>query len=1817
MATNGAASFPLYRVLVLVPKYYSGLERKLQKYFQSPRKSGGGECMVKAGTIEGTFWVEFLEREARQRVLERENHELELPGEEKLKLTVRLPTAKDVDEGNEEEIPTEESKIKDGAQEQDVSEDQDTKLPLDRRLDETEDMSKGSENVPSLVAFKNLPDLKNEYLLVLLVEKITGLSKTKGDFEVEVIPEAETAVFTFLKQIDTKTFVDHCSQNRIVQEKKICVAPLEETRTILVENLPSDVNESYITLFFENLHNGRGQITKVQCFPKDDSALIEFSECQVVKAILTKNLLFNNNSISIVSYYHSLGTALYGKAQRPTKLPEPLTIPVEPYLLKLLQKDDQVIGEISSTMESCHCELTWPIPNGKETEIILSPSATLVSQRRTKSNIIKTWSEDVSLRFSCLMSEYQVRKYNVAPGMWEAIRESIGNKSILTEFDKLQETVIIAGRLEDVQRTERQMRTLIEKFIQKIEREKQSISVYLTMCPGRFSILCKNGLEETLHKEYPELEVTYSALTKSICLSGLPIDVYKAKSEILEKLQSLAQKPLHAPPQIIQFLQQVNCETFSDSLFGGQKILAAYELEGEAIGLVGASPQILSEAEEHMKKVLDFKCISVIDSGIVKDFRWKKLTDELNKKYNYSSTTVIIEQQNSDTGIQIIIAGYVSPVYESYRELYEFIEKNTKIQELVTVNSLVVIQYMKEEKKQIWKNLKKNHVKVDYKTLANQRGISLSGPKREVIKGVAMVKEALGSIHVKNFSSDKPGAKSLFKDKEDYCTREAKQRYNCLIWLQEDVDESSGAITVGQKIYYKITLESGILITVQKGDLTQFSADVVVNAANQDLQHAGGLAAALSKAAGPELQRDCDQIVQKQGKIPPGWAVVSAAGQLPYKQVIHAVGPRWTQKHAHRCVQLLKNAITECLYLAELNGHTSIAIPALSSGVFGFPLKECAETIIQSIKENFQDSQNKHSLRKIHLIDSSEETAQALSKAARTIFKDDNSPPCTPVENQKTTLRKSTEHKNMLDSIQTSEHLSIILMRGDIQDVQTDIIVNSIPLDLHLDSEPFSQALLRKAGPELQEELNTFGKTSVKTGHVLKTRGYNLGCRFVLHVVAPAWDDGAGNSEEIMEDIITECLETAASLSLTSITFPAIGTGNMRFPKTIFAKLILSQVFKFSSSGSLKTLKEVCFLLHPSDIKNTQAFEKEFTKYTDRNTTGDRVCNTRDTQDLFGTISSPELRIYERKIGPITFQVASGDITKEECDVIVNSTNKIFGFNKAVSKAILYIAAATTPSVCAMSAANLLRNFIVTEGGNLRCKKIIHVIGGNDVKQTISEVLQACEQMKYASISLPAIGIGQAKQDPTYVAESIIDAIEGFAQGRSVQSVKKVKVVIFLPQLLEVFHDAMKKRVRSKPPTSTSVFSKRKSFLSLTSQPPKKQDNLVLEKIKKSATFQVCGESKENVESAISWIQDLILKEHKSCTFTDESIQNFGEKEYNELNELQKRLNVIVDMKHGGSQIEITGTTQDVFEASQAIQDMIKRTHFHIGEESKAEELRRTTTWHYSARGLSMPFDKITNLHLEDARKGKKNNIVVKIENENYTVDFNTNLATNGKGHSLHVYRIKKPEVEIPNHWDDMKDQNLLLVELPPGHVEFERVKDKCYEISAEYTIEKIQRIQNKILWNLYKTKKIFMDKQNKHTKNERRLFHGTDTDSVSYVNSQGFNRSYAGKNAAAWGKGTYFAVSALNSAKNRYSKPDSNGKKHMYYVRVLTGDYTLGNPSFIVPPPKINQDAVVLYDSVTDSMTNPSFFVIFYDNQAYPEYLITFRKKHFGFMSV
>ena len=127
-------------------------------------------------------------------------------------------------------------------------------------------------------------------------------------------------------------------------------------------------------------------------------------------------------------------------------------------------------------------------------------------------------------------------------------------------------------------------------------------------------------------------------------------------------------------------------------------------------------------------------------------------------------------------------------------------------------------------------------------------------------------------------------------------------------------------------------------IELVKGDITALSVDAVVNAANESLQLGAGVAGAIRRRGGPQIQRECDRI----GHCPVGGAVVTGGGALPARWVIHAVGPVWRGGDLGE-EELLASAVRSALERAEEIGARSVALPAISTGVYGFPLKRAAE----------------------------------------------------------------------------------------------------------------------------------------------------------------------------------------------------------------------------------------------------------------------------------------------------------------------------------------------------------------------------------------------------------------------------------------------------------------------------------------------------------------------------------------------------------------------------------------------------------------------------------------------------------------------------------------------------------------------------------------------------------------------------------------------------------------------------------------------------------------------------------------------------------
>jgi putative ATPase len=132
-----------------------------------------------------------------------------------------------------------------------------------------------------------------------------------------------------------------------------------------------------------------------------------------------------------------------------------------------------------------------------------------------------------------------------------------------------------------------------------------------------------------------------------------------------------------------------------------------------------------------------------------------------------------------------------------------------------------------------------------------------------------------------------------------------------------------------------------------RGNLLEEPVDAIVNAANGHLAHGGGVAGVIARAAGRPLQDDSERIVRERGVLPAGSAVVTTAGALPFKGVIHAVGPRHGEGDEEA---KLVRALTEAFSRAAERGWRSVAFPAVSSGIFAVPLEICARAYVKAAR---------------------------------------------------------------------------------------------------------------------------------------------------------------------------------------------------------------------------------------------------------------------------------------------------------------------------------------------------------------------------------------------------------------------------------------------------------------------------------------------------------------------------------------------------------------------------------------------------------------------------------------------------------------------------------------------------------------------------------------------------------------------------------------------------------------------------------------------------------------------------------------------------
>ena len=295
--------------------------------------------------------------------------------------------------------------------------------------------------------------------------------------------------------------------------------------------------------------------------------------------------------------------------------------------------------------------------------------------------------------------------------------------------------------------------------------------------------------------------------------------------------------------------------------------------------------------------------------------------------------------------------------------LQEFCNKECYRQEVITMErgEWEYLEKYSKDWTRLTIDMENNDVKVEIPSSEDKTpSVTLNGEATPVREFSGKIRGIMEAIAKEKKEISRPGiAKHFLSASGKHQLKGIGSDHNAVVHLttldeqnrEEDIVRSSsshGKLCTG-------TTGRGV-VNIMFGDLTEFHVDVIVNAANEHLNHSGGIAGVISRKGGPGIQADSDRYTSQHGPLNVGEAVLlKSVGSLPCKAIVHAVGPRWRDGHSNEEALLVK-AVRESLKAAK--DYRSIGFPAISSGIFGMPVDVCARAMMKGIVKFFSDTPN-------------------------------------------------------------------------------------------------------------------------------------------------------------------------------------------------------------------------------------------------------------------------------------------------------------------------------------------------------------------------------------------------------------------------------------------------------------------------------------------------------------------------------------------------------------------------------------------------------------------------------------------------------------------------------------------------------------------------------------------------------------------------------------------------------------------------------------------------------------------------------------------
>ncbi|XP_035682813.1 protein mono-ADP-ribosyltransferase PARP14-like [Branchiostoma floridae] len=759
--------------------------------------------------------------------------------------------------------------------------------------------------------------------------------------------------------------------------------------------------------------------------------------------------------------------------------------------MKYMTSDVNSVLLVKSSLRPVSASLVWPHEDDRRLAAIVPFSTENKAARAIDEH---DWSLEALNAFQKVLLSFSSESIQVPATIWDTVPARLAQinncadpgKKVVMKVSLADQAVTLTGPKVHVSQVETAIRDFISKEEEKYAKETAVVlGPPIEMKPLELQHLLETGYIEAVTKKHRVEADTAGRLVfkgVSAAISAAIVEVYAKLREI-----STNQIPVSAAEAFLRFVTRDPWRSYINKCLKNQRIQAHWAVEGGMLTIVTESE------DEYLKAVDRFRstvtetempvygpALKVLDSD-----EWTSFLSTIQDSFSGPLQIAV----NSDKDVKrVLITGPSENVNMVKEQTDKFLKNNTVLKSIVDM-PVGMVEFLQKMKKgaidKLQGRLQKGKGYITATTDGEVAGFTVVGTKDGIQQTAKYIQQLQGSVTHQQLSIQNPGMRKYFSPGQpgDEKLKSISDIFNCIIKThQEKKPDDRHCEPLNH-----VLLPRSRKLLVFKEDLTKHHVDSIANAADKNLNNRGGLAEAIIRAGGKEIQDHCDRIMKDEPKVLMVGAVrVTGPGKLPCKAVIHAVGPNFHEiKDDKRSRDELFETVTNVLAMASRCGFSSVAIPAISSGIFGGPLDLCTKTVVRATGLYFK--RNKEStVSEVHFVGIDMDIAQSFKKALRETFEeyegwnpDSESqetspesivlppaaargpPPCPPEYGEHLVTPSSY-------SMFTNQGLKITLIRGSILDQQADIIVNIIGPELNLRTGVVSRALLEAGGLKLQ-----------------------------------------------------------------------------------------------------------------------------------------------------------------------------------------------------------------------------------------------------------------------------------------------------------------------------------------------------------------------------------------------------------------------------------------------------------------------------------------------------------------------------------------------------------------------------------------------------------------------------------------------------------------------------------------------------------------------------------------------------------------------------